>query len=231
MYSRILGHAKAGLVVCMAIVAALAGTALAGSGAETSAITKSKVKRIVGKEVAKLAPTLHVASADTAGTADSAKSADTASTATSANTANSAQTAANADALGGDPAASFGSGLVFGSAVDFPAGNSGVGHTPYGVTGISTPTSGTPAVTPVAMTFRDFEGVGRGLAGNDVIEISLDSSVGGFGHPLCIVNASTPECDASGSFSIPENIQFQLVFVSSNLEGGEDVDFAYRLAP
>jgi hypothetical protein len=240
MYSRIVGHVRAGLVVCMAIVAAAAGTAVAGSGAESSAITKSKVKKIVGKEVAKLAPTLHVASADTARTADTAKSADTASTATSANTANSAQTAdtantagsaqtaGNADALGGEPAASFGSGVLFGTA-RFPGGANGAEErTPYGITSNA---SGIPANPPVSMIFSDFEAIGRGLDGDDSVDIALVSFTGAFTEPLCTVTGPLPACQDAAPFMINDDQRFVLAFSWSNLETSEEVDFAYRLAP
>jgi len=71
------------LVAVLALVAALAGTAVAGPGASTSAISKKKVK---------LAPGLSVAHADTADRADTAGSADT---------------AANADAVGGQALANI----------------------------------------------------------------------------------------------------------------------------
>ena len=44
------------IVAVVALVAALAGTAIAGPGAGTSALTKAKVKKIAGKEVAKAFP-------------------------------------------------------------------------------------------------------------------------------------------------------------------------------
>ena len=228
---RVMRHAREGLVVCVAVVAAIAGTALAGPDAQTSALTKGKVKKIAQQKVTQLAPTLHVASADTAAKADTATSADTAKTAdtaTSADTAANAQTAANADALGGKAASSFGSGFVFGSATNLPAGNSGQGRTPYGVTTSSMDVS---AIAPIAMTFRDFEANGQGVFGDDEIVITLDRSAGGFFHPLCTVNGLNPQCDAPGGFTVPENIDYVLFFNASNLEGSERVDFAYRLVP
>ena len=71
------------VAAALAILAALAGTAVAGPGASTSAISKKKVKKIVAKEVAKLAPGLSVASAQTA------------------------QTTNDAQALGGEPPSAF----------------------------------------------------------------------------------------------------------------------------
>jgi hypothetical protein len=76
------------VVAVLALVAALAGTALAGTGAGTSAINKKKVKKIAKKQINKLAPGLSVAHASTAGNADQA---------------------ANANALGGRPASAFAS--------------------------------------------------------------------------------------------------------------------------
>jgi hypothetical protein len=80
------------VLAAVALVAALAGTALAGSDATTSAINKKKVKKIATKQatkqINKLAPGLSVASADTAA---------------------SANTAANAQALGGKPPSAYAS--------------------------------------------------------------------------------------------------------------------------
>ena len=59
------------VVAALALVAALAGTALAGGDATTSAISKKKVKKIARKQAVKqinaLAPELSVANADTVG--------------------------------------------------------------------------------------------------------------------------------------------------------------------
>jgi hypothetical protein len=57
------------IVAVLALIAALAGTAVAGPGADTSAFTKAKSKKVANKQITKRAPTLHVASADVAGTA------------------------------------------------------------------------------------------------------------------------------------------------------------------
>lgn len=224
------------MVICAAMVAAVAGTALAGPDGLTSALTKSKVKKIASQQVARLAPTLHVASADSASKADAATRADTANaadtaaradTAASANTATSAQNAGNAEALGGQPASSFGSGFVFGTAT-FPNPNGGEERTPYG---LSSNASGFPAIAPVAMKLRDFEAIARGFDSNDSIQIALSDGVGPFNVPLCTIDAATPDCQAPSSVSIPQGISFVLTFVWSNLDMGDRVDFAYRLAP
>ena len=228
---RIVSHARAVLIASVALVAVVAGTALAGSEAQTSALTKSKVKKIVREQVAQLAPGLHVASADRATTADTAASAETATaadTATRADTATTAQTAGNADALGGRAASGFGSGVVFGSVASLPAGGSGQTRPPFG---ISTAVSDVPAVAPFAMTFRDFEAVGFGVSGDDEVQVSLDTSAGGFLHPLCTLNGSAPECDEPAGFVIPDDIEYVFLISASNLEGGERVDFGYRLVP
>jgi hypothetical protein len=60
------------VVAVLGLVAALAGTAVAGQSATTSAISKKKVKKIAKKQINKLAPGLHVASAETANTASEA---------------------------------------------------------------------------------------------------------------------------------------------------------------
>jgi hypothetical protein len=78
------------VIVALALVAALAGTALAGPDAVTSAITKKKVKKIARKQIKKLAPGLSVANAETAGVANRATTADTADSATQAQNANTA---------------------------------------------------------------------------------------------------------------------------------------------
>ncbi len=90
------------LVAVAALVAAVAGTAIADPGATSSAITKKKVKKIVKKQIKKLAPGLSVAHADTADSATNANHANSADTANQANTATSAETAANAEALSGN---------------------------------------------------------------------------------------------------------------------------------
>jgi len=71
------------VVAVAALVAALAGTAIANSGATSSALNKKKAKQIATKQIKKLAPDLSVAHADTA------------------------DTAANADAVGGQPLAAI----------------------------------------------------------------------------------------------------------------------------
>jgi len=230
MASWTVRNARAGLVVCVAIIAAVAGTALAGPEALTSALTKSKVKKIARQQVTQLAPTLHVASADTASKADTATSAEkagTADTARSADTATSAETASNAEALGGKGVASFGSGFVFGTAT-FPGPSGGEDRTPYGITSNAT---GPPAIAPVAMQFRDFEAIARGLDANDSIQITLSDGGGSFNVPLCTIDQTTPDCQAPASISIPGGISFVLTFVWSNLDGGDRVDYAYRLTP
>jgi hypothetical protein len=68
------------VVAVVALIAALAGTAVAGPDASTSAINKKKVKKIASKQIKKLAPDLSVASANQA---------------------------ANAAALGGQPPSAF----------------------------------------------------------------------------------------------------------------------------
>jgi hypothetical protein len=223
-------HARTGLVVCVAIAAAVAGTALAGPQAQTSALTKGKVKKIARQQVTQLAPTLHVASADNATKADTATRADTANsadTAASANTATSAQTAGNAEALGGKAPSSFGSGFVFGTAT-FPGSSGGEDRTPYGITSNAT---GPPAIAPVAMQFRNFEAIARGLDANDSIQIAISDGVGTFNVQLCTIDQTTPDCQAPASISIPGDISFVLTFVWSNLDVGDRVDYAYRLAP
>jgi hypothetical protein len=77
------------LVAVLALVAALAGTAVAGPDASTSAITKKKVASIATKQINKLAPGLSVAHADTASNATNAQNAAHADTATNAQDANS----------------------------------------------------------------------------------------------------------------------------------------------
>lgn len=77
------------VVAALALVAALAGTAVAGPDASTSAISKKKVKKIAEKQainqINELAPGLSVANADTAASA------------------------VNANALGGKPAGAYAS--------------------------------------------------------------------------------------------------------------------------
>jgi hypothetical protein len=89
------------LIAVLALVAALAGTAVAGPDASTSAVSKKTVKKIATKQINKLAPGLSVASAETANTAN------TATTATTANTADTAGIASNANAVNGLQVAKF----------------------------------------------------------------------------------------------------------------------------
>ena len=83
------------VVAVLALVAALAGTAVAGSDARSS-LSKQKVKTIATKQINKLAPGLSVEHADTAASATKAADATHADTATSANNATSADSALNA---------------------------------------------------------------------------------------------------------------------------------------
>ncbi len=87
------------VVAILALVAALAGTAVAQE-ATTSALTKKKVKKIVDKRINKLAPGLSVANADNATNAQNAENAENAQNAenaTNAQNATNAEDAAHAD--------------------------------------------------------------------------------------------------------------------------------------
>jgi len=65
------------LIAIVALIAALAGTAIAADPvANTSALTKKKVKKIVKKQINKLAPGLSVANADNATNAGNAQNAE-----------------------------------------------------------------------------------------------------------------------------------------------------------
>src|SRR5262249_29841004 len=80
-------------VAVIALFAAIAGTAIAGSSAKK--VTTKKVKKIADNEIKKLAPGLSVAHANGADDATNATSAD------HATSANSAQSANSADSVGG----------------------------------------------------------------------------------------------------------------------------------
>jgi hypothetical protein len=86
------------LVAVLALVAAVAGTAVAGTGATTSKLTKKKVVKIADQEINKLAPGLSVAHSESADTATNAEKAASADSALSAQSALSANTA---DSVGG----------------------------------------------------------------------------------------------------------------------------------
>lgn len=90
------------IIAALALVLAMAGTAIAGPDAITSAITGSKVKKIAKKQakkqIKKAAPGLSVAHADTADLATDAQTAANADNATNAQ---------NADALGGVAASGY----------------------------------------------------------------------------------------------------------------------------
>jgi hypothetical protein len=93
MNDRFSRPSPATILAVTALVVAAVGTAVADSGPSA----KPGVKKVVKQQVRKLAPGLHVASADTAGQADTAGRADTAG---HADTADSAGHADTADAAG-----------------------------------------------------------------------------------------------------------------------------------
>jgi hypothetical protein len=89
------------LVGVLALVAAVAGTAVAGPTATTSKLSKKKVVKIADQEINKLAPGLSVAHAESANTANTATNADNAVSADTALSAQSALSADTADSVGG----------------------------------------------------------------------------------------------------------------------------------
>jgi hypothetical protein len=130
-----------GLVVAIAaLVAALAGTAVAADPVATTARLdkkeKKQAKKIARKQIRKLAPGLSVDHANTADSATNAENADNATNAqnaenaNTANTANSADTANNANNLGGQPPDAYEPAkqwiLVASNGVTRLAGSSGV---------------------------------------------------------------------------------------------------------
>src|SRR5215211_2535000 len=78
------------LVAVLALVAAVAGTAVAGPAATTSKLGKKKVAKIADQEINKLAPGLSVAHAESANSAIHANTATDAENAASADSATSA---------------------------------------------------------------------------------------------------------------------------------------------
>lgn len=93
---RHLVHPSPAVVVAiLALAVAVVGTALADPGQEKKPVTKRAVKKIAAKQVERLAPGLHVA------TADSAASATSAQTAGNSDTAVNAEHAADASTLQG----------------------------------------------------------------------------------------------------------------------------------
>jgi len=97
------GASPAIIVAALALVAALAGTAIAGPDAQTSALSKKKVKKIAKKEIKKAAPTLSVQSAETADTATTAETAGSADNVLWAVVSNGAGAADAAVARSGEP--------------------------------------------------------------------------------------------------------------------------------
>lgn len=93
------------IVAALALVVALAGTALAAPDLATRAISKSTVKKIAAKQadkvVTQLQAALNVNHAKSADSANHANSAGTANHATTAGTANHANTAGGAPPTGG----------------------------------------------------------------------------------------------------------------------------------
>jgi hypothetical protein len=96
------------VLAVLALVFAMVGSAVAGTDALSSKITKAKVKKVAKKQANKVLDqresSLRVAHAETA---ENAKTADSATTADSASTADTAQTANNSNSLGGRPAADY----------------------------------------------------------------------------------------------------------------------------
>ena len=80
----------------LALVSAVAGTAIAGPGATTSKLTKSKVAKIADTEINNLAPGLSVANAQNATNAQNAQNATNAENAQNATNALNAANAQNA---------------------------------------------------------------------------------------------------------------------------------------
>ena len=76
MRARGAGTTAAMAVAVVALIFAVAGTAIAGPDAISSKISKSKVKKIAKKQINKAAPGLSVANAETAGSAATAANAD-----------------------------------------------------------------------------------------------------------------------------------------------------------
>ena len=79
------------IVAVIALALGMVGTAVAGTDGLNAKLSKSKVKKIADKEIAKKAPGLsvsHAGSADSATTANSANRADSADSATTAGSAN-----------------------------------------------------------------------------------------------------------------------------------------------
>jgi len=84
------------IVAALALVAALAGTAIAGPGETTSALTKSKVKKIATRQINALVPGIADEQITRRAPDLSVAHANSANTATNATTANSATQAENA---------------------------------------------------------------------------------------------------------------------------------------
>jgi hypothetical protein len=76
MNARGAGTTAALIVAAVALIFAIAGTAIAGPGSISSKISKAKVKKIAKKQINKAAPGLSVAKAVKADSADTAASAD-----------------------------------------------------------------------------------------------------------------------------------------------------------
>ncbi len=70
------------VVAVIALVMAMAGAAVAGTGVHSKKVTTKKVKKIADQEISKAAPTLNVASADSAKIANNVYSANVLATGT-----------------------------------------------------------------------------------------------------------------------------------------------------
>ncbi len=115
------------VVAVLALLAALMGTAAAGSATTSGAINKKKVKKIATKQINKLAPGLSVANATHAESADRATNADSATNAGDANTVGGKSAAQLESHAFNDPGSTAflpaGAGTTTANTLDLPAGS------------------------------------------------------------------------------------------------------------
>jgi hypothetical protein len=214
-------------VVVAALVAAMAGTAVAGS---VKAVTKSKAKKIARNEVETLAPTLTVARAGTAASADQAGAADTA---LRADTAARADTATNATSLGGVAANNYTSSAMFGVMQNIPDGHAS--YTPSGIVNDGGFNEAPPFIAPTDLKLRDLTLVATSDVAPGEIEVDVSVANPGGADPVpthvCTLTSAGDQCTVNGPFSLAAGSKLRLDTTGTSVPGGAgEITYSYRLA-
>jgi hypothetical protein len=169
------------IVAALALVVALAGTAVAAPDLATKKVTKAKVKKIAKKQgkkqakkqIRKKAPKLSVAHADTA---------DQAAQATEADLADQADNALQLDGVGSDGYFKYGSTIPSGTTLTGSFGSIGAPATGGGGTAFQRESVSLPLKPPVVLTAAD-------------VNFS-PGTFGGDDDPTCTGSAADPTAPA-----------------------------------